>query len=58
MIHACVLIEAEPGRVHELVQELTDMQLAASVIKEVHAVTERYDLIAFVESPDIQSLGE
>jgi uncharacterized protein with GYD domain len=58
MIHAYVLIEAEPIRVHELVEELADMQLAASVIKDVHAVTGRYDLIAFVESPDLQSLGE
>lgn len=58
MIHAYVLIEAEPIRVRELVEELAGMQLAASVIKDVHAVTGRYDLIAFVESPDLQSLGE
>lgn len=58
MIHAYVLIEAEPIRVPELVEELADMQLAASVIKDVHAVMGRYDLIAFVESPDLQSLGE
>ena len=28
-----------------------------SVIKSVHAVTGRYDIIAFVESPDLKSLG-
>ena len=57
MIYAYVLIEAEPTRVQELRQELPDMELDGSVIKQVHAVTGRYDLIAFVESPDLQSLG-
>jgi hypothetical protein len=57
MIQAYVLIEAEPTRVPDLVRELTDMQLDASVIKQVNAVTGRYDLIAFVESPDLQQLG-
>lgn len=57
MIHAYVLIKAEPTRVQELVQELADMQLAGSVIKQVHAVSGQYDLIALVESPDLQSLG-
>ena len=46
MIQAYVLIEAEPTRVQELV-----------VIKQIHAVTGRYELIAFVESPSLQSLG-
>ena len=58
MIQAFVFIEAEPTRVQELVTELAGMKLAASVIKEVHAVTGRYDLIALVESPDLQSLGD
>ena len=58
MIQAFVFIEAEPTRVQELVTELAGMQLAASVIKEVHAVTGRYDLIALIESPDLQSLGD
>ena len=58
MIQAFVFIEAEPTRVQELVTELAGMKLAASVIKEVHAVTGRYDLIAFIESPDLQSLGD
>ena len=57
MVNAYVLISAEPGRVQELVGELRGMQLADSVITEVHAVTGRYDLIAFVQSPDLQSLG-
>ena len=54
MIYAYVLIEAEPTRVQDLIKELPDMELDGSVIKQVHAVTGRYDLIAFVESPDMQ----
>ena len=58
MIRAFVLIEAEPARVQELVGELAGMKLDASTIKEVHAVTGRWDLIALVESPNITSLGD
>ncbi|MDQ6674682.1 MAG: Lrp/AsnC ligand binding domain-containing protein [Chloroflexota bacterium] len=57
MVNAYVLISAEPGRVQELVGELREMRLADSVITEVHAVTGRFDLIALVDSPDLQSLG-
>ena len=57
MVTAYVLISAEPSRVQELVAELRDMHLADSVITQVHAVTGRFDLIAYVESPDVQSLG-
>jgi uncharacterized protein with GYD domain len=57
MIYAYVLIEAEPSRVQDLIRELPHMELEGSVIKQVHAVTGRYDLIAFVESPDLPSLG-
>ena len=58
MIQAFVFIEAEPGRVLELVKELAGMELASSVIKQVYAVTGRCDLIALIESPDIPSLGD
>ena len=57
MIHAYVLIEAEPARVQDLVKELAHVELEGSVIKQVHVVTGRYDLIAFVESPDLVQLG-
>ena len=57
-MQAFVFIEAEPGRVQELVKELAGMELAASVIKHVYAVTGRYDLIAVIESPDITSMGD
>ncbi len=58
MIQALVFIEAEPSRVQELVQELVGMELASSVIKQVYAVTGRYDLVALIESPDITSMGD
>jgi hypothetical protein len=57
MIAAYVLIEAEPSRVQDLMRELPNMELEGSVIRQVHAVTGRYDLIAFIESPDLKSLG-
>jgi uncharacterized protein with GYD domain len=57
VIHAYVLIKAEPTRVQELVAELRGMELDGSVIKQVHAVTGQYDLIAFVEAQTVQGLG-
>lgn len=57
MVQAYVLIEAEPNRVQDLIKELPNMELEGSVIRQIHAVTGRYDLIAFVESPSLQSLG-
>jgi uncharacterized protein with GYD domain len=57
VIQAYVLIKAEPTRVQDLIKELPDMELDGSVIKHVHAVSGQYDLIAFVEAPDLQSLG-
>ena len=57
MIQAYVLIEAEPTRVQDLLKELPQIELEGSLIKECHAVTGRYDLIALVESPDLQQLG-
>ncbi len=58
MIQAFVMIEAEPSRVQDLVEELAGMELDSSVIKQVYAVTGRHDLIALIESPDITSLGD
>lgn len=58
MIQAFVFIEAEPGRVQDLVQELAGMELDSSVIKHVYALTGRWDLMALIESPDLPSLGD
>ena len=44
-------------RLREDLAELPDIELDGSVIKQVHAVSGQYDLIAFVEGPDLQSLG-
>jgi hypothetical protein len=57
MIQAYVLIEAEPTRVQDLMRELPGMELDGSVIKQCHAVTGRFEIIALVESPDLQQLG-
>lgn len=58
MIQAFVFIEAEPGRIQDLVKELAGMELASSVIKQVYALTGRWDLMALIESPDLPSLGD
>ena len=58
MVQAFVFIEAEPGRVQELVQELAGMQLASSVIKQVYATIGQVNLVALVESPDTTALGD
>lgn len=57
MMQAFVFIEAEPGRVQELVTELAGMELEGSVIKQVYALTGRYALMALIESPDVAALG-
>jgi hypothetical protein len=57
MLQAYILIEAEPARVPDLIRELPGLELEGSVIRQIHAVTGRYDLIALVESPDLQQLG-
>ena len=58
MVQALVLIEAEPSRVPELLEELPELRLASSTIQRVYGITGRYDLVALVESPDLQSLGD
>ncbi len=58
MIRAFVFIDAEPSRVQDLVQELKELRLAASTVKEVYAVTGHWDLVALIESPDVTSLGD
>ena len=57
MIQAYVLIQAEPARIQDLMKELPGLELDGSIIKQCHAVTGRFDIVAFVESPDLQQLG-
>jgi|GEM_PF-319973 DNA-binding Lrp family transcriptional regulator len=58
MIYAYLLIDAEPARLQELVEELAGMTLDHTVIKSVHATTGQYNLIAFVEAPTIPEMGD
>ena len=54
MTRAYILIEALPGKAIEL----TNIIKGLSGVKTVHLVTGPYDVIAFVEAPDLKSLGE
>jgi len=51
---AYILIEALPGKAIELTNNVKSIQ----GVREVHLVTGPYDVIAFVEAPDLKSLGE
>lgn len=54
MTSAYILIEALPGKAIELVNNIKGIQ----GVKTVHLVTGPYDVITFVESPDLKNLGE
>lgn len=52
--HAYVLIEALPGKSLELVHAMK----AIEGLTNVHLVTGPYDVIAYLEAPDLKSIGE
>jgi len=54
MTTAFILIEALPGKAIELVNNIRAIKGA----KDVHLVTGPYDVIAFVEAPDLKTLGD
>jgi len=54
MTKAYILIEALPGKAIELINAIKGL----TGVKTVHLVTGPYDVIAFVEAPDLKSLGE
>ncbi|MBU0672327.1 MAG: Lrp/AsnC ligand binding domain-containing protein [Candidatus Margulisbacteria bacterium] len=54
MTSAYILIESLPGKAIEL----TNVIKGISGVKTVHLVTGPYDVIAFVEAPDLKILGE
>jgi len=54
MTRAYILIEALPGKAIELTNAIKGL----TGVKTVHLVTGPYDVITFVESPDLKSLGE
>ena len=54
MTTAYILIEALPGKGIELKNTIKSLK----GVKTVQLVTGPYDVIAFVEAPDLKSLGE
>lgn len=54
MTTAYILVEALPGKAIELTNAIKGLK----GVKTVHMVTGPYDVIAFVEAPDLKTLGE
>lgn len=54
MVHAFVLVQAEPGRVADLAAELTEVDGVA----EVYSVTGDHDLIAIVRVREHEQLAD
>ncbi|MFA4843854.1 MAG: Lrp/AsnC ligand binding domain-containing protein [Candidatus Margulisiibacteriota bacterium] len=54
MTKAYILVEALPGKAIELTNTIKGL----AGVKTVHLVTGPYDVIAFVETPDLKSLGD
>jgi DNA-binding Lrp family transcriptional regulator len=54
MTSAYILIESLPGKAIELSNVIKGLH----GVKTVHLVTGPYDVITFVEAPDLKSLGE
>jgi DNA-binding Lrp family transcriptional regulator len=54
MTRAYILIEALPGKAIELTNAIKGL----SGVKSVHLVTGPYDVIAFIETPDLKALGD
>jgi DNA-binding Lrp family transcriptional regulator len=51
---AYILIESIPGKAIELVNIIKEIK----GVKTVHLVTGPYDVITFVEAPDLKALGD
>lgn len=54
MTQAYVLIETLPGKSMELLKNISGKKY----VKKAHLVTGPYDIVAFVESDDLKSLGD
>ncbi|MFA5114265.1 MAG: Lrp/AsnC ligand binding domain-containing protein [Candidatus Margulisiibacteriota bacterium] len=54
MTKAYILVEALPGKAIELINAIKGL----AGVKTVHLVTGPYDVIAFVETADLKSLGD
>ena len=53
-ISAYIFIECALGKARDVAREI----IKISGVKQAHAVTGSYDVIAFVEAPDINELGD
>lgn len=54
MTSAYILVEALPGKAIDLANVIKSLK----GVKTVHLVTGPYDVITFVEAPDLKALGE
>lgn len=54
MVHAVVLIEAEPDKVPELAEQIADIE----GITAVFSVAGRYDLVANLRVPDNEAVAD
>jgi len=57
-VKAFVLIEVAAGKSREVVAGITDLQQKRKEILSVEAVTGPYDVIAVVEGPDVNAIGD
>lgn len=57
-VKAFVLIEVAAGKSREVVAGITDLQQKRKEILSVEAVTGPYDVIAVVEGPNVNAIGD
>ena len=53
-VSAYVFIRTSPGKARDVAKAISGIE----GVKSAHAVTGRFDVIAFVEAPDIAALGD
>lgn len=57
-VKAFVLIEVAAGKGQEVVAGITALQQKRKEIRSVNSVTGPYDVIAVVEGPDVNTIGD
>ena len=57
-VKAFVLIEVAAGKSRAVVAGITDLQQKRKEIRSVNSVTGPYDVIAVVEGPDVNAIGD
>ncbi|GAF69638.1 unnamed protein product [marine sediment metagenome] len=58
VVKAFVFIEVAAGKSREVVAGITDLQQKRKEIQSVEAVTGPYDVIAVVEGPNVNAIGD